>query len=99
MKYSVRGYLQADNKEEIMEIINRYTLWRLIAEKLEKMSDDESEFFTFEAWLNNEESKTLLFNNLKPYVVRYDEWIDWHICTHDEAIAQPCVIEERYRGE
>lgn len=86
MKYSVRGKVATENTEEVVGVINRYSLWRLVT------SQDES--FTFEAWVNTTEDKAALFEDLKPYA----GVIDWHECTHDEADSKPCVIAEEYRG-
>ncbi|MGM0836054.1 MAG: hypothetical protein ACQEV7_07845 [Bacillota bacterium] len=86
MKYSIRGTIPTDDGTEIVQVINRYSLWRLVT------SQDEA--FTFEAWVNTEADRTSLFEELKPYA----GVIDWHECTHDEADSQPCVIAEEYRG-
>lgn len=95
MKFSVRGNLAAADSSAVVELVNKYQLWRLVTGSY--VDEDEREVFTFEVWLNSESDKDSLFNGLKPYVVSESEYIDWHECTHDEPESRPCVIEETYR--
>jgi len=97
MKLSVRGHTYVSDGSEIIDTINNYKLWRLVSES-GKDTTTSNNFFYFEAWLNTEEDRTSLFNDLKPFIFNYGGWIDWHKCTHDEANSEPCVIEETYRG-
>ena len=97
MKYSIRGKLNTNDGLEVITLINRYTLWRLITSN--RINKEGQELFTFEVWLNTENDKNLLFNALKPFVNEVGKEIDWHECTHDEEIIQACVIAEIYRGE
>lgn len=80
----------------VVSLLNRYNLWRLITGQ--SMDENGSGLFTFEAWVNTVEDKDSLFTQLKPFLDAYGELIDWHECTHDEPIPQPCVIAEEYRG-
>lgn len=73
----------------IVATINKYPLWRLITE-------EGIEYFIFEIWLNTEENKDHLFEELKAFVDEFGEQIDWHECTHDEVERTPCVISEKY---
>lgn len=75
--------------EPIINVLNNFTLWNLKAR-------EDGESIAFEAWVKTEEEKTALFEALKPFVDEYGESIDWHECTHDEAVSQPCVIMETY---
>lgn len=97
MKYSVRGAINTvDGALIIIAEINKYQLWRLMT--ADAMDNEGNEAFTFEAWVNTEIDKTLLFDDLKPFVDQWGGWIDWHECTHDEPHPQPCVIAEMYPG-
>lgn len=91
MKYSIRGNLTISDGAEVVELLNKYTLWRL-----ETMQTEEN--FVFEAWVNNSTDKYHLFSELKPFVDQYGELIDWHECSHDELTGRPCVIAEEYRA-
>jgi hypothetical protein len=97
MKYSISGNLAMADGSAVVPLLNKYTLWRLITEQGQHPITQES-IFTFEVWLNTEVDKTNLFNELKPFVGINGEVINWHNCTHDEDIPQPCVIVEEYRG-
>ena len=96
MKYSIRGNLRLADGTGVNDVLNQYTLWRLITNQ--GVDEEGNDLFTFEVWVNTIEDKDSLFNELKPYVDQYGESIDWHECTHDEATTQPCVIAEVYRG-
>jgi hypothetical protein len=89
MKYSIRGNIHTSDGSNIVDLLNDFTLWRLVTSESEGT-------FTFEAWLNNESDKTTLFNALKPSVDTHTGSIDWHECTHDEEVHQACVIAETY---
>lgn len=89
MKYSIRGNFNLSDGSEVVATLNKYTLWRL--------ETNQTETFNFEVWVNNETDKANLFNELKPFVDQYGEVIDWHECSHDETVSQPCVIQEEYR--
>jgi hypothetical protein len=89
MKYSIRGDIPAINAETVIDVLNDYTLWRLDTGENEGV-------FSFEAWVNAEGYKTDLFDDLKPLIDSWGGWINWHICSHDEAEPQPCVIVETY---
>lgn len=79
----------------VVSLINNYTLWKLdTSQSVDELGID---IFTFEAWVNTISDKDNLFNELKPFVDQYGELIDWHECSHDEIISQPCVISEEYR--
>ncbi|MFQ8550181.1 hypothetical protein ABFJ98_3777 [Acinetobacter baumannii] len=95
MKYSIRGNLSLADGTSVNDVLNQYTLWRLITNQ----TTDElgNDLFTFEAWVNTLTDKDNLFNELKPFVDQYGEVIDWHECTHDESTQAPCVISEEYR--
>lgn len=80
----------------VVDLINRYTLWRLVTSS--HTNEAEQEIFTFEVWVNTVTDKDSLFNALKPFVDEYGELIDWHECTHDEVVSLPCVIAETYSG-
>ena len=97
MKYSIRGNLSTSDESNIVSLLNRYILWRLVTKTTKDENDQD--IFTFEVWVNTIDDKDSLFNALKPFVATSDEVIDWHECTHDEAISLPCVIAETYRGE
>lgn len=88
MKYSIRGNLMLPDVVEIVGLLNRYSLWRLLT--------SQTESFSFEVWVNTADEKNALFADLKPFVDQYGESIDWHECTHDEASPQPCIIAETY---
>lgn len=91
MKYSIRGQLSTNDVTPVVNLINKYILWRFI-------TTSEDDLFNFEAWVNTEADKNALYLALKPYVDELGEVIDWHICSHDEEVSQPCVIAEEYRG-
>lgn len=95
MKYSIRGNICCSDGSDIVTVINHYSLWRLLTSR--GVNENAQEVFTFEAWVNTEGEKTALFNDLKGFVHEGDV-IDWHECTHDETVSQPCVIAEEYRG-
>ena len=97
MKYSIRGKLNTNDSSEVITLINRFTLWRLITNN--RINKEDQEIFTFEVWVNTENDKNSLFNALKPFVNEVGKEIDWHECTHDEEFIQACVIAEIYRGE
>lgn len=88
MKYSIRGSLNTVDGSAVVGVLNNYSLWRLMT--------NQSETFTFEAWVNNTMDKDNLFSDLKPIVDASMGQIDWHECTHDETKAQPCVVAESY---
>lgn len=88
MKYSVRGNMLLSDGSAVVTVLNKYSLWRLIT--------GQGESFTFEAWVNTQADKDALFNELKPFVDEFGEFIDWHECTHDEPAVQPCTIAETY---
>jgi hypothetical protein len=95
MKYSVRGNMAMSDGSAVVEVLNGYTLWRL---HTSQSNVDGTDYFNFEAWVNTIADRDSLFNELKIYVDAYGESIDWHECTHDEEVQQPCVIIEEYRG-
>lgn len=95
MKYSVRGNLATADNSAVVELVNKYQLWRLDPKKFK--DENGQEIFTFEVWLNSESDKDSLFNGLKPFVETESDYIDWHECTHDEPEGQPCEIKEVYR--
>lgn len=95
MKYSIRGFVAIVEKDDVISLVNNYKLW-----KLNMQDDTENDMIIFEVWLDQKSNKDNLFNDLKTYVNNEDEYIDWHYCTHDEEIPQPCIIEEVYtKGE
>jgi hypothetical protein len=94
MKYSVRGEIPnlSDAADaNLLVIINNYFLYQLVTKVV-------SGTRTFEAWVNYLPDKNGLFNDLKFFVDQCGGWIDWHECSHDEAVSQPCVISETYTG-
>lgn len=94
MRYSVRGAIPIDDSQSLVAAINSYQLWRLITAL--EVDEELGDAFTFEAWVNSEDDKTSLFNQLKPFVNTHGGWIDWHVCTHDELTRRPCAIAETY---
>lgn len=101
MKYSIRGKLSTDDSEAVIELINKYKLWKLIPETIKIPSLDGEEYrdiFTFEVWLENIEDKDELLNNLKKFLHTSEDIVNWHECTHDESNSTPCTIAEEYRG-
>jgi hypothetical protein len=90
MKYSIRGNLNVVDPSSVVSLLNTYTLWRLETRATNGI-------FTFEVWVNVLNDKNSLFDQLKPYVIQIDDFIDWHECTHDEESPQPCVISEVFR--
>jgi hypothetical protein len=95
LKYSIRGNMNLADGTEIVNVLNNYSLWRLVTNTF---SDEVQDKFTFEAWVNTPGDKDDLFTDLKPFVDEYGEVVDWHECSHDEAVQTPCVIAEEYRG-
>jgi hypothetical protein len=91
MKYSIRGNMLLSDGSAVVAVLNNYSLWRLITA--------QGDTFSFEAWVNTQDEKNALFDDLKPFVDEFGEFIDWHECTHDEPIVQPCVISETYVRE
>lgn len=89
MKYSIRGTIKTTDGTGVIGTINKYTLWRLV-------SGNETDSFTFEAWLTSSTDKDALFGELIPYVDSNAGNITWHECTHDENPPKPCVIAESY---
>lgn len=98
MKYSIKGKLNLSDENDIIELINNYTLWKLVVERFNDLITGEPSL-AIEVWLDSEKDKTALFNELKIFVDSYGEYINWHKCTHDEENPVPCVIEEEYRKE
>ena len=96
MKYSVRGTLNMSDGASVIALLNTFELWRL--ETKQSVNEEEQDIFTFEVWVNTAQEKTHLFEQLKPFVDVYGEMIDWHECTHDEAVSLPCAIAETYQG-
>lgn len=94
MKYSIRGNLNMSDGSPVVALLNKYVLWRL--ETRQTADENEQDIFSFEVWLNTESEKDSLFNALKSYVDEYGEMIDWHECTHDKLIPNPCRIAETY---
>lgn len=94
MRYSVRGTIPIDDSQPLIATINSYQLWRLIT--AQEVDEELGEAFTFEAWVNSEDDKTALFDDIKPFVDAHGGWTDWHVCTHDEPTRRPCVIAETY---
>lgn len=97
MKYSIRGNLNITDGSDVIDLLNDYTLWRLVTSQ--NVNENDQDIFTFEVWLNTVEDKDSLFNSLKPFVDEFGELIDWHECTHDERVSLPCIIAETYGGE
>lgn len=95
MKYSIRGNLRLADGSNVVSLLNGYELWRLITNQ--SVDEEGNELFIFDVWLNTVQDKDSLFSELKPFVDEYGEVIDWHECTHDEVVSQPCVISEEYR--
>jgi hypothetical protein len=89
MKYSIRGSFNIDDKQAVLDTIEKYPLWRPIEE------GESDGIYSFEVFLNAELDKDNLFEELKP-LVQEGESIDWHECCHDENIKRPCVIAETY---
>lgn len=98
MKYSIRGNIFLENAENIVAVINKYSLWKLIT-SMEKDEVSNSNVFLFEVWVKKNDDKNNLFNELKQFVNTSGGSIDWHECSHDEDIRQPCEIAEIYRGD
>lgn len=95
MKYSIRGNLSLTDGSSVVNVLNNYSLWRLITSQT--VDENNKDLFIFEVWVNTSTDKNNLFNQLKPFVDQYGELIDWHECTHDEVTQSPCVISEVYR--
>lgn len=92
MKKSIRGSIRTNtqtDKDSIVADINKYTLWRLNTNVYENT-------FIFEAWVNNENDKNELWSDMKRHVDALTGKIDWHYCSHDEEMKEPCVIVEEY---
>ena len=98
MKYSIRGSIFVSDGTDIINVINKYNLWKLVTGN---MKDDitNSDIFIFETWVATETDKTELFNELKSFVDTNSGNIDWHECSHDESNSYPCIITEVYRGK
>ena len=93
MKYSIRGKLKTNDGTDIIELVNKFQIWKLDSTKVYY---EDSWVLMFEVHLNDEIAKNSLFDQLKQKVNLYNGEIDWHKCYHDEPIQQPCVIEESY---
>lgn len=103
MKYSVKIEVFTDNADSnvsdaIIEKVNNYQLWKLTPNNYKSRAINKN-IFSVESWLNSEEDKNSLFNELKQFVVDYGGVINSHRCTHDEENPQPCVIEEEFRND
>lgn len=98
MKHSIRGLIPTvDGALIILATINKYFLYNLkVANSMTAAGEDA---FEFEAWVNTDEEKVALFDDLKPFVDRWGGSIEYHACTHDEAFHLPCVITETYTRE
>lgn len=96
MKYSISGRICCSDGTDIINTINKYSLWRLIANN---SYEDSIEHYTFEVWVNLETDKTNLFEELKSFVHNHSGEISWHECTHDEKLSKPCLIVETYTKE
>ena len=87
----------------VITLLNEYNLWRLETYQMRgnKFIPEEADkiYFKFEVWLNSEEERSTLFDELKSFVDQYGGVIDWHLCTHDEEYKTPCEIAEEYRKE
>jgi hypothetical protein len=97
MKYSIEGNTFIEDESEIISVINKYRLWRLVSSDSINITTKNISF-EFEAWVNTEDDKANLFNELKIFIDNYGGWLRWHECTHDEKEQKPCVIIEEYRG-
>ena len=95
MKHSIRGNIRTTDGSPIVADINRFELWHFVP----KLIVDEEGYtvFSFEAWVNSESDKNALFTMLKPHVDTNTGAIDWHVCSHDESVSQPCSIVETYQ--
>lgn len=89
MKYSIIGEFKTHEKDEIINTINNYNLWRLVAEI-------EGDYFKIEVWVDTIDEKNSLFSDLKTFVDEYSGLINWHECTHDEQEILPCEIVDEY---
>jgi hypothetical protein len=109
MKHSLIGRLNgiAENSpesQEILDAVNAFNpLWRLIPSyhKMKNYPFEEEEtesidVMSFEIWLEKEEDKNICYDQMKTFVDRFTGEVSYHICTHDEVAAQPCVIIEKY---
>lgn len=94
MRFSIRGAIHTQDGDPIVTDINRFALWRLVTAN---EMDGEYPVFTFEAWVNSLADKNALFTLLKPHVDEHTGAIDWHVCSHDEPVSQPCSIAETYQ--
>lgn len=97
MKYSISGSTFMNDGTDVINVINKYRLWKL------KSSNTKSNIikdfvFEFEAWVNSEEDKNMMFNELKQFVDTYGGSLSWHECRHDEDTNKSCVMSEVYRG-
>ena len=81
----------------VVALLNEYDI-QLPSEPIQHQDENEQDLFSFEVWVATVEEKDSLFSALKPFVDEYGELIDWHECTHDEAVSLPCVIAETYSG-
>ncbi|AYP68274.1 hypothetical protein PQE75_gp205 [Bacillus phage vB_BcoS-136] len=99
MKYSIRGELNKMSEANAISSINSFSLWRLITSIISFDNEDSSDIFIFEAWVNTKEEKDYIFEDMKIEVDKYGGWVDWHMCTHDERIPKPCIVEDRYPRE
>jgi len=98
MKYSIKGSTFISDGTEIIITINKYKIWKLLQSNGKSLITDD-DIFDFEVWVNAQEDKDMLFNDLKTFINSYGGNINWHECKHDEDSNEPCVIKESYRGE
>jgi hypothetical protein len=97
MKYSIRGNVFLEDDSEIITIINKYNLWRLVSGIVYDFNV-KNIVFNFEIWVNTDLDKNNLFDELKPFVNNFGGRIDWHECYNDEFETKPCIVSEVYRG-
>ncbi|PLR93179.1 hypothetical protein [Bacillus sp. T33-2] len=99
MKKSIRGNIKAKTQEDrdaIVQDINKYTLWRLDTSESIDETTGES-VFNFEAWVNSESDETKLWSDMKRHCDKHKGKLDRHNCNHDEEHKTPCVIDEEYK--
>jgi len=99
MKYSILGSINGIEEDsiesyEILDAINSVDpIWRLLPNFI---NEEEYKSMSFEVWLDSESNKNICYDIMKSFVDTYTGNTSFHICTHDEASPQPCVIYERY---
>jgi hypothetical protein len=94
MRYAIFGVVQPtiDDMELFDVVIEDVEDTFLVVKSL-------NESVMFKLWVETEEQKDIMFEDLKELIDTTGGTISWHECSHWEAVNTPCVIAESYTKE